>query len=86
MCKNEKRTHGTAAKGVPVAEMLTSEARQPRTSGHVMSAYGDPSLCFSRAIDRESLAGLCNSLKIGLLDFVPDLFLYNVRLFPSYFS
>ena len=33
MCKNEKRTHGTAATGVPVAEMLASEARRSRTSG-----------------------------------------------------
>ena len=32
MCKNEKRTHGTAATGVPVAEMLASEARRSRTS------------------------------------------------------
>ena len=32
MCKNEKRTHGTAATGVPVAEMLASEARHTRTS------------------------------------------------------
>ena len=45
MCKNEKRTHGTAATGVPVAEMLASEARRSRTSGHVNLAYGDPSLC-----------------------------------------
>ena len=29
MCKNEKRTHGTAATDVPVAEMLASEARHP---------------------------------------------------------
>ena len=28
MSKNEKRTHGTAATGVPVAEMLASEARR----------------------------------------------------------
>ena len=35
MCENEKRTHGTAATGVPVAEMLASEARRDRTSGHV---------------------------------------------------
>ena len=63
MCKNEKRTHGTAATGVPVAEMLASEARAARTRVDVRYAYGDPSLCFSRAIDRESLAGLGNSLK-----------------------
>ena len=34
------------------------------TSVHVSSAYGDPSSCFSRTIDRESLAGVNNSLKI----------------------
>ena len=45
MCKNEKRTHGTAATGVPVAETLASEARHARTSVDVSSAYGDPSLC-----------------------------------------
>ena len=44
MCKNEKRTHGTAATGVPVAEMLASEARHARTRGGVSCAYGDPSL------------------------------------------
>ena len=65
MCKNEKRTHGTAATGVPVAEMLASEAHHPRTSGHVRPRQATPAarttspLCaFSRAIDRESLAGL----------------------------
>ena len=35
MSKNEKRTHGTAATDVPVAEMIASEARRARTSGHV---------------------------------------------------
>ena len=64
MCKNEKRTHGTAATGVPVAHLLASEARQPSTSVHVSSAYGDPSSSFSRTIDRESLAGVNNSLKL----------------------
>ena len=29
--KTKKRTHGTAATGVPVADMLASEARHPRT-------------------------------------------------------
>ena len=64
MCKNEKRTHGTAATGVPVAEMLASEARRDRTRVDAQSAYNDPILCLSRAIDRESLAGLGNSLKL----------------------
>ena len=52
MCKNEKRTHGTAATGVPVAEMLASEARHDRTRVDAQSmrvdaqsAYNDPSLC-----------------------------------------
>ena len=49
MCKNEKRTHGTAATGVPVAEMLASEARHESARGGVrggvISAYNDPSLC-----------------------------------------
>ena len=33
MCKNEKRMHGTAATGVPVAEMLASEARHAPHAG-----------------------------------------------------
>ena len=37
MFKNEKRTHGTAATGVPVAEMLASEARHDPPTGHVRS-------------------------------------------------
>ena len=45
MCKNEKRTHGTAARSPPVAHLLASEARHARTSGHARSAYNDPSLC-----------------------------------------
>ena len=45
MCKNEKRTHGAAATGVPVAEMLASEARRDRARGGVKCAYGDPTLC-----------------------------------------
>ena len=68
--KNEKRTHGTAATGVPVAEMIASEARQPRTRGPdrarqspSTSRTETPLYAFSRAIDRESLAGLGNSLK-----------------------
>ena len=34
MCKNEKRTHGTAARSPPVAEMIASEARHARARGH----------------------------------------------------
>ena len=45
MCKSARRTHGTAARSVPVAEMLASEARRDRTRVHVNLAYGDPSLC-----------------------------------------
>ena len=67
MCKNEKRTHGTAATGVPVAEMLASEARHDRTRGHAgarESRVQRPlSIPFPGA-NRESLAGLGNSLKI----------------------
>ena len=37
MCKNEKRTHGTAATGPPVAEMIASGARHARTRGHAGS-------------------------------------------------
>ena len=35
MCKTARRTHGTAARSVPVAEMPASEARHPRTGVHV---------------------------------------------------
>ena len=59
MCKNEKKTHGTAATGVPVAEMLASEAHQPRARGHVSRAYNDPSLClFPGVRSRESCGTL----------------------------
>ena len=65
MCKNEKRTHGTAATGVPVAEMLASEARRSRTrgvrGGPRLARTTTPLYAFSRAIDRESHAGLGNS-------------------------
>jgi len=54
----------------PVAEMLASEARHARTRVHVRARQGTwvartetPLYAFSRAIDRESLAGLGNSLK-----------------------
>ena len=67
MCKNEKRTRGTAATGVPVAEMLASEARHTLArgarGGTSVARTTTPLYAFSRAIDRESLAGLCNSLK-----------------------
>ena len=65
MCKNEKRTHGTAATGVPVAEMLASEARRDPPTVDVSARQATsaartetPLYAFSRAIDRESLAGL----------------------------
>ena len=69
MCKNEKRTHGTAATGVPVAEMLASGARHEsarggRQGGALSARTTTPLYAFSRAIDRESLAGLGNSLKL----------------------
>ena len=63
MCKNEKRTHGTAATGVPVAEMLASEARRSPRQATPGVRTATPLTAFSRAIDRESLAGLGNSLK-----------------------
>ena len=70
MYKSARRTHGTAARSVPVADLLASEARRDRTRGHVRAREGTrctrtktPLYAFSRAIDRESLAGLCNSLK-----------------------
>ena len=61
MCKNEKRTHGTAARSVPVADLLASEARRPRTRVDVRYAYGDPSLClFPGDRSRES----CGTLQL----------------------
>ena len=47
----------------PVAEMLASEARRSRMSGPALAVADTPLYAFSRAIDRESLAGLGNSLK-----------------------
>ena len=68
MCKNEKRTHGTAATGVPVAEMLASEARQESARGGVISAYNDPSLClFPGDRSRES----CGTLATPSNEFLP---------------
>ena len=66
MCKSARRTHGTAARSVPVAHLLASEARRDRARVHVNLAAETPLYAFSRAIDRESLAGLCNSLKLLL--------------------
>ena len=63
MCKTARRTHGTAARSVPVADLLASEARHTLTSGHVSRARETLLYAFSQAIDRESLAGLGNSLK-----------------------
>ena len=42
MCKSARRTHGTAARSVPVAEMLASEARRSGTSVPALGAYNDP--------------------------------------------
>ena len=71
ICVKERGGRAPRCMGsVPVAEMLASEARRPRTSGHVstrqypsVARTETPLYAFSRAIDRESLAGLCNSLK-----------------------
>ena len=68
ICVKERGGRAARCMGsVPVADLLASEARRSRTSGHISSAYGrteTPLYAFSRAIDRESLAGLCNSLKL----------------------
>ena len=45
MCKSARRTHGTAARSVPVAEMLASVAPHTLTPVHVSSAYNDPTYC-----------------------------------------
>ena len=68
-----KARGGRAARcmgSVPVADLLASEARQPRTRGgargHVSSAYGDPTLClFPGDRWRESCGRVNNSLKQG---------------------
>ena len=66
MCKSLRRTHGTAATDVPVAEMLASEARRPRMSVRVDPAYGDPSLClFPGHRSRES----CGTLQLPQIRF-----------------
>ena len=68
--KAARETLDAAARSVPVADLLASEARRPRMSVHVsarectsVARTETPLYAFSRAIDRESLAGLCNSLK-----------------------
>ena len=62
---------------VVVAEIVASEARHAPPTGHVsarqctFSARTEtPLYAFSRAIDRESLAGLNNSLKLVLIVLV----------------
>ena len=78
MCKRARRTPGTAEREAPVAEIIASDARRsPHAGGRGgMSVARQTTLptAFSRAIDRESHAGLGNSLK---LDSV-FLFLKNV--------
>ena len=76
MCKSEKRTHGTTARSVPVAEMIASEARRDSRqvpSVPVSSAAETLLYAFSQAIDRESLAGLGNSLKLSILGSLSSL-------------
>ena len=70
MCKRARRTPGTAEREASVAHLLASEARHARTRGQAGARGGAPAArtttplyAFSRAIDRESLAGLGNSLK-----------------------
>ena len=48
MRKNEKRTHGTAATGVPVAEMLASEARRDPRGGREKRVQRPLSMPFPR--------------------------------------
>ena len=68
-----KARGGRAARcmgSVPVAEMLASEARHDLPTarqGTSVARTTTPLTAFSRAIDRESLAGLCNSLKLLLI-------------------
>ena len=64
MCKRARRTLGTAEREASVAHLLASEARRDRTRPRVSRAAETPLYAFSRAIDRESLAGLGNSLKL----------------------
>ena len=66
ICVKERGGRAARCMGsVPVAEMLASEARQPRTRGHVRCAYGDPSLClFPGDRSRESCGRVNNSLKL----------------------
>ena len=72
-----KERGGRAARcmgSAPVAEMLASEARRSRASVAVRSGasrvQSPPLYAFSWAIDRESPAGLGNSLKLALLGSV----------------
>ena len=57
MCKNEKRTHGTAATGVPVAEMIARETRHTfargRAGARPQRVQRPPSMPFpGRSIER----------------------------------
>ena len=64
MCVKERGGRAARCMGsVPVAEMLASEARHAPAPVGVRSAADDPSNSLSRAINRESHAGLSNSLK-----------------------
>ena len=42
MCKKEKMTHGSAATGVPVPEIIASVALRTEPTGSVRSAYRNP--------------------------------------------
>ena len=68
ICVKERGGRAPRCMGsVPVAEMLASEARHAPHAGARPGAPGAPQTtlptAFSRAIDRESHAGLGNSLK-----------------------
>ena len=64
ICVKERGGRAARCMGsVPVAEMLASEARGAPPGGGARSAADDPTNSLSRAINRESHAGLSNSLK-----------------------
>ena len=65
ICVKERGGRAARCMGsVPVAEMLASEARGAPASGCAQHAADDPTNSLSRAINRESHAGLSNSLKL----------------------
>ena len=91
MCKTARRTHGTAARSVPVADLLASEARRDRARGHVRARQSRVRRPLSmpfpgRSIERV-LRDFGNSLKLFYyFMFVLYKFGYDITgfwLFPS---